>query len=627
MSDNDIPELPPLNGEEPVPFEPVLDEVVTYADELENEDVEDYADPAKQIKRRRGRPKRFKHTINAEKQDMPIVSAGSPGRLLPADQLQKFDDFDLWIQQFDWDRPKMRSMLKRTSPSHHLGVSVGGQLASKDNAPFTFEEIRQRWGGGEYRVSIFGPKSKDDARQVPLAALRLQIPGNPLLDEDSLPAETRDKMQQNWGRGPRPTDPGTEAMKIVSSEVDALRRQVYDGPKGPDTAPYDRMTDEIKASAEQRIAAKEAAADERSRAATEMLAMEREERKRLAERLAEMEKGMYQKETEMRDKVAESIKEAQGGSLSLVSTLLPQMSDNAAQQVKMAIDQFSAREERIAAQHAQEVMQLHKMHEVQLQIQGQQHQMQMGSLAQMHDNNSTLLKAQIEGLKSEKEVLRQQLDEARRMVDRARDELMTRITSQKETNPLDQMSQFAQILDMAKSITGGGGDESGAGAGLEDNPILANIFKLGHQALPVVQEALAARRQAPQQMMPPPQQQQQVYYQQQPQRQVMVQQAPPSVPSAPPQQRLKKEDLVAAIAFINGVLSQPEPLPVNDVARGAIATQDNGVLKQLARRTPEKLMAKLEEEELLVGPCSSENGRAYMIALLKAIREKLAKAE
>lgn len=645
MAENEIPELPPMTGEEPVPFEPVLGDGFDASEPDEPESTEeDFADPDKKVRKRRpGRPKRFSHTINPDKQDAPISTAQSPGRLLPTDQLTKFEDFDLWVQQFDWDRPKMRIMLKRVSPTHHQGISVGGQLCSKDNSPFTFEEIRERWGGGEYRVAIFGPKSKDDARQVPLAAVRLQVPGQPLLDDDALPDDTRNKMQQQWGRGgPRALDPGQEAMKIVGSEVESLRRQVYEGRRGPDTAPYDRMTDEIKSSAEQRIAAKEAAADERSRAATEMLGMEREERKRLAEKLSELELSIRTKESEMHDKVAESIKDAQGGSLALVSTLLPQMSQNAAEQVKSLAAQYSAREERAAAQHAAEIAAINQMHEVQLKIQAQQHATQVAMMNQMHDNNATLLKAQIEGLKSEIAVLRQQLDEARRTVDRARDELMNRITSQKESNPLDQMQQFASILEMAKSITGGGGDEgASAGSGLEDNPILANIFRLGDKALPVVQEALAARRQAgggpPPGMMqgpppgygyppgygPPPQQPQQQYYPQ-PMPQPMPQQRRVVAPQRP---RLKREDLVAAIDFINGVLSQPEPLPIDDVARGAIATQDSAVLKELCRRTPEKLLAKLEEEGVLIGNCATERGRAYMIQLLKALKEKLSVSE
>jgi hypothetical protein len=315
------------------------------------------------------------------------------------------------------------------------------------------------------------------------------------------------------------------------------------------------------------------------------------------------------------------------------------MSQNAAEQVKMVVAQYSAREERAAAQHASEIAAINQMHEVQLKIQAQQHATQTAMMNQMHDNNATLLKAQIEGLKAEISVLRQQLEEARRTVDRARDELMNRITSQKESNPLDQMQQFASILEMAKSITGGGEEGGSAGAGLEDNPILANIFRLGDKALPVVQEALAARRQAggppPGMQGPPPgygyppgygppQQMQQQQYYPQPMPQPMPQQRRVIAPQQP---KMKREDLVAAIDFINGVLSQPEPLPIDDVARGAIATQDSAVLKQLCKRTPEKLLAKLEEEGILVGNCATERGRAYTIQLLKALKEKLSAAE
>ena len=183
-------------------------------------------------------------------------------------------------------------------------------------------------------------------------------------------------------------------------------------------------------------------------------------------------------------------------------------------------------------------------------------------------------------------------------------------------------SHYAARGDRSPDGFGGGGDkEEGIGAGLDDNPMLANVFKLLDKGIPVAQEYFAQRR--GQQQGPPPQ-----AYVPQPQYQQMQPPPPPPRPRPvprplpPPEPKMDREEVREAINFINGLISQPEPAPPEETAAGAISLLPNDMLKQLCRRTPEKLIVALETEGMLTGPSATEQGKAYLTKLLHALKKK-----
>ena len=603
----DPPELPEIGVEkEPMDPPPGFDE---FDDEPEPE-PEQIADG---VQRRRGRKKR-QHTE---------VTKHSPARAITNEELRHLDDsFDLWMAGFDWSRPGVYCTLKRVAPTYAAGVPVGGELGQKKNSPFTYDEIQSRWGGGEFRISVFGPKSENDSRMVPLNNKMFMIPGQPFLDEDALPEETRTKMQQQGGpynRGPRPPDPATRAMDHMEREVERMRNAPDQSDKL--AAVYNQTMGVVQQAATEKAAASAAAADERAKMSFTMMEREREDRSKLEQHVRNMEKATMEKETQLREQLAKEIQGAQAGSMGLISALLPQMTAANSDTTKMIIAQYAAKESSLIAQHQNDINNLDRMHQAQLQAINNNSEQQLRHIEMLHKNNVTLLEAQLVAVRAECDAVKRQLDDARREVDKARNDLMTRVIGQKETDPLDQMAKMSEIIQMARGFGGGGDKEEGIGAGLDDNPMLANVFKLLDKGIPVAQEYFAQRR--GQQQGPPPQ-----AYVPQPQYQQM--QPPPPQPRPrpmprplpPPEPKMDREEVREAINFINGLISQPEPAPPEETAAGAISLLPNDMLKQLCRRTPEKLIVALETEGMLTGPSATEQGKAYLTKLLHALKKK-----
>lgn len=642
----DPPELPEVGADDQDPFRvrppteiaDEFDDDGDIPDDLVDEQITDG------VRRRRGRKKK---RATATLDGRPRGTSNSPGRVVTNEELSaRSDSLDLWMSSFAWDSPGMYCTIKRNAPNYVNGIPVGGELAQKKNAGFSYDEVIGRWGGGEFRISVFGPRSESDSTVVPLNSKTFMIPGQPLLEEDALPEGTRDKMAQQgspYMRGPRPPDPATRALDHAYAEVERMRDRP--DPSDKITEMAQRSMDIVTAAAGERATAAVSAADERARMSIELMNREREERAKLDERMRDMEKQAMENDAKNRALLAEQIQGAQTSSMALLGALLPQMSNANSDNVKMIVAQYAAKESALMSQHQNDITNIDRLHQAQLQTLNNQFETQMRHIESLHKNNCTLLEAQIIALRAETEALKRQLEDARRDADKARNDLMTKVLSQKENDPLDQMSKMASIIELAKSF-GGGGKEEGAGSGLEDNPLAQNLFRLADKALPVVGDFLAQRKAGQPNALgyagPPPgyppqlppgysyvpqqQMQQQQMQQQMPVQQPMTQpmRRPVPLPPRPSEPKLSRPDVQAAVDFVNGLLGQASPATPEETASTAISLLPNDTLKQLCRRTPEKLIVALKAEGMLIGPCATEQGQAYLIKLLHVLKQKFA---
>lgn len=639
----DPPELPEVTADdqEPLALRAPMD-IIDEADNFDDDDYPDTPDPEVPVARPPGRKRGRKRGKYVPSDDTrPRGTALSPGRRISSEELaQRVDNIDLWMDGFAWDQSGMYCTIKRIAPNYVQGIPVGGELSSKKNSGFSYEEIVGRWGGGEFKICVFGPRSETDSHPVPLNQKTFMIPGQPLLDEDALPEGTRDKMAQQgsiYQRGPRPPDPATRALDHAYAEVESMRARPDPSDKIAEMS--QRMVETVSTAASEKAAAAISAADERAKLSIEMASQERAERAKLDDRMRDMEKESRENESRLRVTLAQEIKSAQDGSMALLTSLLPQMSNASSDNVKMIVAQYSAKESQLMAAHQNDINNLNQMHQAQMQSVQNNNESQLRHLESLHKNHCTLYEAQIIALRAENEALKRQLEDARRDADKARNDLTTRILSQKESDPLDQVAKVGSLVEMVRGLSGLGGDkEEGAGSGLDDNPMMKNMFQLADKALPVIGDFLAQRKAgaggAP--ALPPAgyvqAPQSQVYAQvppgyqlvpiQRPVAQRPAAQRPAVPPPPPPEPKLSREDVQAAIDFVNGLLSQPEPAAPEETASGAISLLPNDVLKQLCRRTPEKLIAALKAEGMLIGPCATEQGQAYLTKLLHALKQK-----
>jgi len=529
-------------------------------------------------------------------------------------------EVDEWLEAFEWDVPGMICYLRRVAPTYYKGVPVGGILEKRQGAPLTLDEVRTRYGGGEFEISVYGPTQKEKGPRFGfISKRRVSIPGVPITDSDALNAEVRDAAGREY------VAPPNGAADTLASLAAAQAEQLQDHARSQhDPAAIKEMRETYKDvmktvndTAEKRVEAKEAAVEERSKMMSELLNTEREERRRLQDQLALAEK----EKQDMVAKVEERIKTAANEGSSLLAALLPTLSQNASDQIKMMAMQFEAKEQRLAAQHEMDTKNSHAIHQMQVQEMRASHESALRNQALLHDNNTTLLKGQIQNLEAEKAALNRQLDEARRQLDEARKELMaTMMAAKAPSNPLEQVQQFGQLAEGMQMLRGVfGPPESAAPAEVGDdleNPMMrtgAKLLDKALSALPAITDAFKRGNQPQQPMMYAPQPQ--------PQRQAMVPAAPPApAPVAPPRTKIKRSDLVEALTFVDGVLAQGDgATSPQDLARSLSSVAPNDMIRELTRRSPENVLAQLEGAKLLTGRCATPEGREYLTKLLQAL--------
>lgn len=347
------------------------------------------------------------------------------------------------------------------------------------------------------------------------------------------------------------------------------------------------------------------------------------------------------------------VAEAGANGVGMLAQLLPTFSTNAQEQVQVLIREQSAREERLASQYQAQINNLHTAHDTQLKTQQMSFDVQQKVLASNYENTIALLKGQLQNMQAEKEHLGRQLEDARRLVDDARKELMTHIVSGKaQPDTLEQFMKFAQLREAFEGTFGPreAPAEEGIADGV-DNPVLKSLLKMGDKVMPhvpAILDAFKSRQQAapqqvygpppgyaqqlPPQQLPPPMQQQPQMPQPQPMPPpyegaalpVPYQQPQTAAPRKAPKKKplLKKTDVLPALEFLNTVLAQPEPPKPEEVLQMALTTAPHNVLRMLAAREPQNVIANLEAAEMLVGLTNlqDDRGKAYLAALLTVLK-------
>lgn len=664
------PILPGLDENPPPP---------SYAADQYDEEDEGYDDdPGEQpandgAPRRRGRSRGKNRVRPADQVPVP------PGRLKSNEEIQAADDLDIWGTKFDWSIPGMKMQLHRRSPTYEGSVKVAGYLESKDTA-YTIEEISHRFGGGDFEATVIGPSGPNNPRPRLLNRKRFSISGRPIINQDNIPEELRQGPPGRTGTilGPRGMgggDPTAKALtEIVGSQLDALNRKVFQS-EGAERSETKLLKDAYAQATNIAIAATQDKANAAATASEQVAQMYRDSALRAeqeTQRLKEEHERMREQLRSMEMDMATKVQEASGNSFGLLAQLLPTFSTSTQEQVRLIISQYEAREERQAAQYQSQINNVNAAHEAQLKAVAMANEVQQKVIASTYDNTITLLKGQIQNLEAEKAHLGRQLDDARRMFEDARKELMTNIqTSKQQPDSLEQMMKFAQMKDAMEGLFGNSnasGDSDSLADGV-DNPMLKSLLKVGDKVvphLPAILDAFKGRQQqmpqmysqqqqaqlypqpmqypqqvqqpqqmmvpyppSPQQMPPqmPPQMPGQMpmnIYQQQPQQQQQQPAAQPK-PKKKQQALLKKEDVRPALEFINGILSQPEPPAASEIVQMALMQADHQVLKALASREPMQVIANMEAAGLMMNlnNLHDDRGKQYLAGLLVELRKVL----
>ncbi len=87
-----------------------------------------------------------------------------------------------------------------------------------------------------------------------------------------------------------------------------------------------------------------------------------------------------------------------------------------------------------------------------------------------------------------------------------------------------------------------------------------------------------------------------------------------------PGKKISRDQLDLAVVFINGALDNMTPPSPEDFARSAQGTVDNDVLRELARRPPERVVHELDSKGILIGTCATPPGKAYIVEMLTALK-------
>jgi hypothetical protein len=508
-------------------------------------------------------------------------------------------DLDEWSEAWRWETPRMSCQISRIAPPYFNNVPVAGFLEKKLGSGYKYEEIVSRFGGGCYELGVSGPLALDRLDVKQLAKKRITIPGDPNLE--SLPTGAIDAMQKQGGmrrmnQGSSNTD--GKLIDIVQEELHTLRDQVYNREKtSGGSGSMDLMKEVFETTArqtekamEERAKAKEMAAQTQANFALEMLKLERERAEREREEMKRVEHDL-KREMDERIKTPDN---------SMFMSLLPQFSQSADQRVESVMRTYEAREERLMASHQNSINDLNRMHTTQL------------------DAQRMMFETQIRSMQVEKEMLLRQLEDSRREVDRTKNELMTQVSNAKPKTFPEQMMEYQMITDAIKGMVPSPPGEGSIADDIEQ-PWLRSIMKLAEKGMtiaPGVIEAMQQRKAMAQQPQMIPQPQPMAMVPQQPRPQVQ-----------PPRIKIDRKQLQMAAEFINGVLTsklsgQSAPTP-DEIASAAVQMVDNQVLRELARRDPEKVIDELIRAGIFTGPSTTPEGKEYIKQLLEILPSKL----
>lgn len=518
-------------------------------------------------------------------------------------------DLDEYCAQWDWDLPGMKCKLSRMSPRIHNNIQIAGHLETREGGGYTLEEIKDRFGGGTYKLNVSGFSEKQGTIR-PMGNKVFEVGGAPNVDQ--VPAHVQAASSGTSGRGGGGDDLAANAQGALVGLVGKSLERAYDGNRGGDANPdlFSEMRQSVEASAREQVAAiREAAAQENS--------VLREQLNDMRQVATELRAELQTKDQQKDHEVVAARTESSG----LLSTLLPTFSEQANQRSQQAQHDANERVARMQEQFARDMqgseqrfaMQLENM-KTMFQAQAMNQQTMFDSRMQQATAEIALLRQRCETLESDNRAMQQR-----------NTELLLEQT--KKHDPINLMQQAANVREVADGLFGGGG----GGDGLSDDA--SDTMKLIHsfgQSLGSLAPVIAAKMGAggmpsggmptgmPQQMAGPPPQ---APPQAPPQRLAMPKQITPQAPQAKPKFKLRKQDLIAGVRLINSAISTgTEPARVADTAA---QTLDRATLGELVRRKPIAVYTSLQKAGILEGPLETEEGARYMGAFLMALKERL----
>lgn len=538
-------------------------------------------------------------------------------------------EWDGWCNSFAWGKdPTLKFVLKRLAPERGPnGQAISGVLETRESTPCLLEEVRGTYGGGDYEAAIIGlhPLTQDNKPRV-LARRRTRLPGPPNAMDGALP---RGILSTRGGAG----DPlARTAMDMLKTEVESLRRNRDDSPRL-----VEKTISTVQAVSEQRAKFAEQSADARIELVNKQLEEARQHNKELSDRLRSTESEMMRKAVESQEKVAVAVQEAQTGSMSILTQLLPTLTGGASEQVKQMATLYQVREERQASEYKAIIQQMQANFQSQMESRQTLFLAQLETTKGQYESTIGLLRQELQSARADATSLQRRLEELRTTLDAKNQELITHALNGKgNRSAVEQMTELGtmfEAMESMKSFLGGGApadDLEGV-----DNPVTRKLLKIGEgavQHLPAFLQAFKPGGPQPQPPMVPPQQSmmQPMMPPQRPTmtprlpsqpRPVSVPSAAPAAPAAPP---IHKKDVITALQFIENVVTAggDTPTPAESVAMAAIAQADNNVLRALSSRKPESVIAQLESQDMLRGVLKEERGKKYLVELLIALRKQ-----
>jgi hypothetical protein len=554
------------------------------------------------------------------------------------------DDVDAWLLAMDpdWDSPGMICKLERRGPKTYRGIGpLDGYLESRENAPILMDEVREKYGGGTYRVQVTGPRNQREVNEgIALSRgykeFSISVAAYPpKTNANALPVDPKTGMYSGAGGYGSDDDDALQRMSAPAQKslVDVVGRVVDHGLRGnresgsSDRA-YESSVAAIERSANERVNAAVQAAADRVRAYEERLAEERRER----------EKAMDNAEKQ-RAEFESRLHNLQGGNMEVLSTILPALTQSSSQQSEMALRSADAR---VAAAHEaarEEIKAAHRHHE-----------MQVENLKQMHQMQNETLKAaserEIGRLEQQSGLHLQRIQHLEQENQKLRDEVLKLVQGTDPMSSLDRTAQLFGLMNEMKSTfsTGGGEGESGAQLS-EDAPDFLKVLNNFGPALSNLTAPIAARFAGGAGGAMDPQQaamlqQQQLMLQQgqpdaaaaaammqpppQPPPQAVMPDPPaaPPAPPAPPTQgtRLSKADVLQGLALLNSAVAAQTPIA--QAVTLARSNMNHAMLRALVSREPNAVVAEFEQKGVLAevgGAVATDPGKQYLVQFLTTL--------
>jgi hypothetical protein len=524
--------------------------------------------------------------------------------------------------KWGWDRPGVNCYLEREYPRQINGVPSAGRVATRSGGHFSVDEVQELYGGGEYTMSISVP-AEQYGKAPTISRKRFSVSGSPKLSAVQVDAAQADAITSGNGGGigmaPDKNFYGMLDKQLERNERLWRDRVKSDGNVSPADirAPYEQSMKAITEAAER-------GANERIRAAEQLAADKEAKANEAREEVRRVKLEMRDFEEQQRLKVQEAVTR----SSDLLGALLPTFSENAARQVDQITRTFEAREARIEEGHSREMQQQMQMHQAQLQQIAQTHQAEMARAEATWTAQRGLLEQQLQHAHMELMALR---EESKRLRD---EQLALRVSQfeslQKERDPMTKLGELAQLREAVGDLGfGGGGGGEGEGD-LGDAPAWMKLFNnVVNSAAPVVQAAFGQREQAgpggplagppagPRALVP--QGQQQLTPEQ---AQAIAQTRAAQAAQAQAQARktrVAKKDVRALMATVGQAFLAKTPAERVVEIAAKHPDVDTELLRVLTRKEPDRVLAELDNAELIPDQLRSTEGRAYLTAMLKVL--------